>query len=121
VQVARGGEIHFEYIKSNSFRVVHVDGIHGGPTPDGNSIHMAMFNERLPISQEEIYSISSEGKLGALKSKVSRKGIVREVEVSAILSLKAARALHGWLVAMLAKAEQIADVRAKAQKKLDTK
>src|SRR6266850_1570225 len=90
VRVARGSEVHFHYIKSHAFRVVHVDGIHGGPTPDGSGIHMAMFNERIPIAQEEIYSISSEGRLGALKSKTGRQGIVREVEISALLSLKAA-------------------------------
>jgi len=32
------------------------------------------------LRKKEIYSISSEGRLGALKSKTGRQGIVREVD-----------------------------------------
>jgi len=71
--------VHFHYIKSHAFRVVH-----GGWRYMVALRQMAAVSTwqcsttRIPIAQEEIYSISSEGRLGALKSKTGRQGIVRE-------------------------------------------
>ena len=39
----------FDYIKSQFFRSVHVDGVFGGVIPSGKSIRMSIWNERWPI------------------------------------------------------------------------
>ncbi len=89
-------KISFDYIKSNQFRVIHVDGVHGGATPKGHAIQMAFFSERAPIPKRETYGLVG-GKLGERKEKVERDAIVREVEVEVIMDLETAKAITKWL------------------------
>ncbi len=89
-------EINFEYIKSNQFRVIRVDGAYGGIGPKSNSIQMALFSERQAIPRKETYKIV-EGQLGDLTKQESRQAIIREVEVEAIIDLDTARSLREWL------------------------
>lgn len=89
-------QVSFDYIKSNAFRVIRVDGIHGGVGPKLNSIQMALFSERQAIPQREIYSIK-DGKLGDLEKKEGRNAIIREVEVEAIIDIETAMAIRDWL------------------------
>lgn len=92
------GTVTFHYIKSNQFRVIHVDGALGGVTPR-LAIQMALFSERIPIPQQAVHEIDPA--TNALSDPpvdlVSKTGLVREVEVEAILDLSAARALAAWL------------------------
>ena len=90
--------LRFHFIKSNSFRVVHADGAYGGITPHGY-IHMALFNERIPIPQETEHIIGPDGTLGdeVEESRIARTGVIREVEVDVIMNLNTATALYDWL------------------------
>lgn len=113
VQPARPSEVRFEYIKSNLFRVVHADGIHGGLAPSGTAVHMAIFNDRLPIPDSEIFAIK-DGRVGEQKSAQFNSvsdprvpTIIRELEVSVLMPLEAARQLHEWLGKMLKMAETV--------------
>lgn len=96
VEGATKDKISFDYIKSNQFRVIHVDGVHGGATPKGHAIQMAFFSERAPIPKRETYGLVG-GKLGERKEKVERDAIVREVEVEVIMDLETAKAITKWL------------------------
>jgi hypothetical protein len=87
----------FDYIKSNCFRVIHVDGVHGSPTPRADGIQVAFFSERNPIPQREEYGLTQKGRLGDRIDMKTRSAVVREVEVEAILSLEMAKQLKGWL------------------------
>lgn len=63
---------------------------------------MALFNDRLPIPQQTVQRISVEGKQATLgdevvPERVQREGIVREVEVEAIMTPDTARTLIKWL------------------------
>ena len=89
-------EVEFHFVKSEFFRVIHVDGAHGGPTPQG-LIHMALYSERTPIPRQIVNHVSADGTVGREVSRDSRNGVYREVEASAIMSLDVARALHHWL------------------------
>lgn len=92
--------IKFDYIKSNHFRVIHVNGVHGGVSIKGDGIQMALFNERTAIPKSETYSIEHKKNGATLKGLLkaeSRNTIVREVEVEAILDIATAKAFHGWL------------------------
>jgi len=89
--------ISFDYEKSNYFRVIHVDGAIGSPTPKADGIQIGLFSERIPIPKSEEYRFTTEGKVGERTDRKSRSGIFREVEVEAILSLETARRLRDWL------------------------
>ncbi len=87
-------ESHF--IKSNYFRVIHVDGAYGGVTPTLD-IHMAVYNERAPIPDLIVNKVSSETGLGDEIRREMKKGIVREVEVGLIMSASVAKSVIAWL------------------------
>ena len=90
---AQPQEIRFYYLKSNQFRVVHVDGAHGGITPRG-FIQMALFSERAPIPRE---TVQDENGREISEKRVERKGLVREIEIEAIFTLETAKMLRTWL------------------------
>lgn len=101
------GKVRFDYIKSNFFRVICVDGAHGGPRPSSRSIHMALFSERNAIPKVEEFEVK-DGRLGKQTNKEVRAAIVREVEVDAIMGLETARAIRDWLSLMIATLEAAA-------------
>ena len=90
--------IEFNYIKSHYFRVVHGDGIYGGPTPKG-LVAMNFFSERFPIANKAFYARTAPNTLGdeIEKNRQSRSGIVREVEVEVIMDVANAEYLMQWL------------------------
>lgn len=90
-------QISFHYLKSSSFRTIHVDGAHGGVTPRGDAIHLSLFSERFPIPVQVTNELE-HGQVGNELSRVSREGIVREVEVSAIMSIETAEKVANWLL-----------------------
>jgi hypothetical protein len=90
------GEIAFHYIKSNQFRVIYGDGAIGGPSPDAQNIHFAIYNERMPIPRLVVNTIA-DGKITGEVNKEARQGVVREVEVDVIMSLDDAETLSKWL------------------------
>jgi hypothetical protein len=90
--------VSFHYIKSNSFRVVYVEGALGGPTPRGN-ISVSVFNERAPIPQKNVFEVLPTGELGAelVEQRISRDGVVREVEVELVFTVESAKTFAEWL------------------------
>ena len=88
--------IDFHYIKSNSFRVVHADGVWGGPTPRGY-LTMAFYSERHPIPQKLTHELKPEGTLGDPIVRETKQGVVREVEVEVVLDLEMAKGMFEWL------------------------
>ncbi len=89
--------INFHFVKSADYRVIHVDGAHGGITPHG-FVQMTLYAERQPIPQRTTHEVSS-GQVGdeLTDERLGRDGPVRECEVTAILSLPTATALRDWL------------------------
>jgi len=101
------GAVRFHYVKSPQFRSIFVSGAHGGPTPDGRHICLVVFNERLPIPQQTVQDVLSDGRIGdeRVGERVAKRDIVREVEVSAYMDMTTAAALHQWLGEWLKRAE----------------
>lgn len=92
-------EIAFHYIKSNQFRVIHCSGVFGGLT-GRNEVSVNLWSERPPIPRRIVHEITPEGSLGAEKKseREVREGIIREVEVSAILRIEDAESMGKWLL-----------------------
>src|SRR5438874_1780807 len=97
--------VRFDYIKSNLFRVIHADGVVGGLTPRLD-IHMDFWSERFPIPQRVVHTLTDDGTLGEeLKTeRLTREGIVREVEAGVVLDLEVAKAFREWLTDRIAEA-----------------
>ena len=91
-------KLRFHYIKSNGFRVVHMDGAHGGITPRG-TIFAAIYSERAPIPEMTVHTISAEGTISEENrdERKAKEGMVREVEIGLMMDLSAAQSLHQWL------------------------
>ena len=95
--------IRIHYIKSPTFRTIHLDGAIGGVTPNGH-IHMAVYNERPAIPREQVFELSGEG-LGPIVDTVGREGIVREMDVDILMSLREAKSVRNWLTRNIRKLE----------------
>lgn len=90
-------QITFHYIKSNSFRVIHADGMWGGISPSGH-LQMAFYNERIPIPQMTVHAVDPVKRIiGEEEERLVRDGIVREVECNVVMSLEVSERLHRWL------------------------
>jgi hypothetical protein len=90
--------VPFHYIKSNLFRVVHTDGAIGSITPAG-LIFVGLYSERSAIPQIMVHEVTETGQVGPehQDERVSKKGIVREVEIGAMMSVDTANHLVTWL------------------------
>lgn len=97
--------VKFHFIKSPFFRVVHVDGVYGGITPHGY-IHMAVFNERSAIPQLVEHELKDR-QVGPEIDRVSKEGIVREIESDLLFDVETARSLAGWLTSKIEEVEKI--------------
>jgi hypothetical protein len=86
----------FHYLKSNLFRVIHVDGAIGGMTPRG-LIHMTIYSERAAIPKKVSQVIHSDGRIGDEIGREGLEGVVREMEADLIFRLEDAVSLRDWL------------------------
>lgn len=91
-------KIGFHFLKSNQYRTVHADGAFGGLTPRGY-IDVNFFSERKPIPNFTSHELGADGTVGPENTaeRISKDGIIREVEVGVILDLEGARSLIKWL------------------------
>ena len=107
--MAEPKKLRFHYIKSNNFRVVHVDGAHGGITPHGY-IFFAVYNDRAPIPQVTVHEIDEDGSVTTediRDERISKDGIVREVEVGLVMDLATAESLQRWLEEKINKLKEL--------------
>jgi hypothetical protein len=89
--------VKFYYEKGHLFRVLHVDGVIGGPTPE-RAVFMALYNQRSPIPKEITQALCADGTLGAELARDGKDGIYREVEVGIVLTPKAAEEIGQFLL-----------------------
>jgi len=90
------GIVKFEYVKSNSYRCIHIDGALGGVTPNGE-IHMALYNERVMLPRCSVHELNADGTLGDILDSGAMDVIEREMDVSGIMSHEVARSMYEWL------------------------
>lgn len=90
-------QVDVHYVKSAVFRVIHVDGSYCDLTPTG-LVHMALFSQRKPIPQTLVHPISSDGRLEAPTGMAGKSGILREIEVGAMMSPQVAREIAELLI-----------------------
>ena len=100
--------VHLDYIKSNHFRVICVDGAIGSVSPSG-AIQMALFSEREAIPRSVKHELGSDGQLGDELTSVRRCDYVREIDVSAMMSVETAKGLIAWLEERVAEIDRVGE------------
>lgn len=104
-------EIKFDYIKSNHFRVIHVDGAIGGPTPGFMNIQVNVWSQRRAIPTQIVHALEGDN-LGKEIWRTQRDAIVREVEAGLVLDLQTAIGLRDWLTEQIRElGQRLAGVR----------
>lgn len=110
--------VRFYYVKSTAFRVVHADGVFGGPTPKG-LVHITFWNERYPIPQQIEQKIAKQDgtviTLGEEVTRVAKPGLVREAEVGVVMTLETARSFRDWLSRHIEKLEEESETTSDAK------
>ena len=109
-QPDRPTQLLFTYQKSNYFRMVHVDGVHGGIGPTGRYIHMSAFSERRTLPKEHLHLIGADGTLESEPVQtVDIGGVFREVECCLVMDIAVAAVIHNWLGQKLAEHKELLD------------
>lgn len=90
-------EIQTRFTRSEFCRVIHVDGVWGGFTPQWN-VHMALYSERWALPDGTTIRFDAEG---VREDAPVSAGPIREIEADVILSQTAAIALRDWLITRL--------------------
>lgn len=96
----KDAKLKYRYLKSTHFRSIKVDGAWGGLTPRGDII-MSLYNERLQIPDEQEYEVSEAGSLKLSNEITQHEGMIREVEIVAMMRPEVAVALFNWLQQMI--------------------
>lgn len=99
--------LKFLYETSPHYRVLHVDGAHGGLMPNARYMHMSLYNETISAPHSSTYQFQPVPKNPGLFEGTSidvmpEDPLLRTVEVCALMDKHAARALYRWLGDMLA-------------------
>jgi hypothetical protein len=112
-------EMHVVYVRSNQHRVIHVEGIYGGPTVLG-TIHMGVFSERTTFPTEEVYAVTPAGVMQPNPKKAGFDGPCRELEASLVLTIPVAKLVRDWLNTVIENTEKNMEVFREAQKTSET-
>ncbi len=88
-------EMDVHYIKTNSYRTFHVDGIYGGITPNGK-IYAELFIQRSATPKLVKHKVTDSG-LGDVISKEGKSGMIREIEAGIIMDMDVAITFRDWL------------------------
>lgn len=91
-------EIEIHYIKTPQFRNIFVSGAYGGAAKEVGRVYMSLFSDRIPIPQTIVGIVENDSLVGEIaEKKVSKKGVIRDVEANLIFDLNTAKAMMTWL------------------------
>jgi hypothetical protein len=118
-------KITFEFKDSSLFRIIHADGVFGGPTPSGD-VYLSFFYEHGPMPSSVTHSL--EDNLPGpeiMEERVASKHISRTNEVGVIMGFTVAVNLKEWLAKriadMVAMDPKLAEVEAEAKKVVEAR
>ena len=95
-------EIRYE--NSPQFRVIHYDGCFGAQTPHG-SFGMSLYSERVKPPDRIVLDADEQGILTE-RFIYDKREIIRQVEVTVLLSLDQAETLGQWLLTTVMQAKE---------------
>lgn len=110
-----GDSMEFHYQKTPQYRVYHSDGCIGGPTPRGQ-FSLSFFSERPPIpkvgKRTIISSSDSQATMGPEEPCDVLSGVVRQVELTVMMDLRAAQEFYQFFGEQLTLMERTMGVAA---------
>lgn len=101
------GELPIYYMKSNFFRVIHVDGMYGGGTPSAGvtgDIMMTVVSHRLPFPEMLVNDASGNEVVAKRKVKY---GVENEFEAALVMNLGTAKMMVQWLQSNIKNVEDL--------------
>lgn len=98
--------VRFKQQESNQFRIIHTDGVFGGPTP-GGLLYVTVYSQIPPLPSEVTQEVLPGGALGKEIGRVSGMAIERRLEAGLIMDLTMAKAMRDWLTTQIAALEDI--------------
>ena len=107
--------INFDYLKSSQFRVIHADGAFVALSQTG--VNVSFFTERQPIPRRVVHRVSKGGVVGEeiVEQRVVRDAIIRDTEVSIMMSMETAQRVVDVLNQILKKYHEMATEKQKDQ------
>jgi hypothetical protein len=91
-------KVKIHYIKTPQFRNIFISGVYGGGALGINKIYMGLFSDRMPFPQITVSNVENGMVTSENNSeKISKDGIIRDVEANVILDLATAKILVNWL------------------------
>ena len=92
--------VHFQFRRSNHYRVIYCDSAWGGITPNGN-ISMGIASEVMELPTSNIMELLPDGavgkQIGAEGLAATEPVVRREIEVEVVMSPHTALAMVNWL------------------------
>lgn len=91
--------IDIHYVKAPQYRTIQVDGVYGGPVPNG-TVSIAIYNERRPLPRTVSVPVLENGTLNESASSLvdGKEGVVRHVEAQLSVNAKTAVKIAKWLI-----------------------
>ncbi len=90
-----GDKLTGSFLRSQFCRVIQVDGVFGGLTPQG-TLAVALYSQYATLPSQITYEATQQGTPKEV-SRVGEPTLTWEVEVEAMLSIETARSLRDWL------------------------
>jgi hypothetical protein len=100
------GELTFKYVRSSEYRVVAVNGAHGGITGRGD-FRIDLFLESGAIPTTITHSLTPDGLGPEIGRDPPPPDIVRELQVAVVLQLDQAKSLAHWILENLRQFEAL--------------
>lgn len=91
--------VKIRYIFNDDYNPVYVDGIYGGPTPNG-TLTVNFFFERKAVPRKETYEVNEDGKLGQrleVEPSSNDMDFVRFISTGIIINAETAMVMRDWL------------------------
>ncbi len=93
-------EVKIYYEKSNQHRTINITGAWAGVTPS-LGVQLALYNDLRAMPEFTANKVTDEGKLGQEIGRLERDGLIRETEVTVIMSPQVAVEFIGIIQQML--------------------
>ena len=89
-------QLEFHFVRSSAFRVICADGAWFAPDATG-TIHITFFNEHGPVPDKVVVNVDEQGTFIDEAERVTKAGVIRELEVDVVMSFIHAAQFHTTL------------------------
>ena len=98
VEVSNPTSVRYTYTNAPDYKVMYVNGVHGGNTATGE-LRFDFFQEFISPPDEDIHKVDTDGRVLSAESENPPEQVefIRERKVGIIMTMGFARSLYDWL------------------------